>query len=130
MKISTNIQSAQANYPSHYHVVNSNEIHSFENFEDAFEDYEEAKLQEEKFNTGFAPLFIEPKLAVIYANESNIYDLEKKDFSWFRGNVDESSYAMPLEVAEVIIKAINAERQAEGLEDAFLSELPTYFEFN
>jgi hypothetical protein len=130
MKISTNIQSAQANYPFYYHVVNSNEVHSFENFEDALEDYEEAKIQEEKFNTGFTPIVIEPKLAVIYANESNIYCFEKKDFSYFRGNVDESSYAMPLEVAEVIIKVINQERQAEGLEDAFLCELPSYFEFN
>jgi len=130
MKLSSNIQSAQSNYPSFFHVVNSNEVHSFQNFEDANEDYEEAKLQEEKFNTGFTPIVIEPKLAVIYANESNIYDLEKKDFSWFRGNVDESSYAMPLEVAEVVIKAINKERQAEGLEDAFLCELPSYFVFD
>ena len=130
MKISANIELAENNYPGMYHVVNSNEVHSFQNFEDANEDYEEAKLQEEKYNTGFTPIVIEPKLAVIYANKFNIYDLEKKDFFWFRGNVDESSYAMPLEVAEVVIKAINKERQSEGLEDAFLCELPPYFEFN
>jgi len=130
MKISTNIQSAQANYPLFFHVVNSNEVHSFEKFEDANEDYEDAKIQEEKFNTGFTPIVIEPKLAVIYANDSNIYNLDKKDFISFRGNVDESSYAMPLEVAEIVIKAINEERQAEGFEDAFLCELPSYFEFN
>jgi len=130
MKISSNIEIAQSNYPFYFHVVNSNEVHSFQNFHNALEDYEEAKLQEEKYNTGFTPIVIEPKLAVIYANKFNIYDLEKKDFSWFRGNVDETSYAMPLEVAEVVIKAINKERQSEGLEDAFLCELPPYFEFN
>jgi len=130
MKISSNIEIAQSNYPFYFHVVNSNEVHSFQNFHNALEDYEEAKLQEEKYNTGFTPIVIEPKLAVIYANKFNIYDLEKKDFSWFRGNVDETSYAMPLEVAEVVIKAINKERQSEGLEDAFLCELPPCFVCN
>lgn len=59
MKISKNIQEAQANYPEMYHVVSSNEVHSFKTRDMAIEDLELAIDAENKFKTGFTPELIE-----------------------------------------------------------------------
>ena len=58
-------------------------------------------------------------LAVIYANENNIWDNQKREFH-FGKNFDEKSYAIPLQEAEETLKYINQER----LEAAYLVELP------
>ena len=55
MKISQNIELAENNYPGMYHVVNSNEVHSFETFIKAHEDYCDAIIYEERLKTGFKP---------------------------------------------------------------------------
>lgn len=59
MKISTNITDAQKNYPEMYHVVSSNEVHSFETRDEANEDLIAAIDAEEKLGTGFTPELIE-----------------------------------------------------------------------
>lgn len=70
------------------------------------------------------------KLAVIYANESNIWDNDTHKFCYVRNTVDEMSYAMPLEEAEKVLASINEERRKEAeetgefSEDAYLNELP------
>lgn len=63
------------------------------------------------------------KSAVIYANESNIWDNQKKDFHHFRGNIDEISYCIPIEEAKKILEAINIERINKGLEAAYLQKI-------
>ena len=59
MKISKNITEAKTNFPKMYHVVSSNEVHSFETMEEANEDLESAINAEEKINSGFTPELIE-----------------------------------------------------------------------
>lgn len=59
MKLSKNIEEAKKNYPEMYHVVNSNEVHSFENREDAQSDFDDAVIAEEKIESGFEPELIE-----------------------------------------------------------------------
>jgi hypothetical protein len=59
MKISKNITDAQSNYPEMYHVVTSNEVHSFETRDEAIEDLNEAIIAEEKIGSGFTPELIE-----------------------------------------------------------------------
>lgn len=54
------------------------------------------------------------KLAVIYANESNIWDNDTNKFCFVRNTVDEMSYAMPLEEAEKVLATINEERKKEA----------------
>lgn len=66
------------------------------------------------------------KLAVIYANESNIWDNDTHKFCFVNKNtVDEMSYAMPLDDAEKTLAEINEERKAEGWDEAYLNEIPT-----
>jgi hypothetical protein len=55
MKISSNIELAENNYPGFYHVVNSNEVHSFETFIKAHENYCDAIIYEERLKTNFKP---------------------------------------------------------------------------
>ena len=64
------------------------------------------------------------KLAVIYANESNIWCPVKNKFEFVKGNHDEYSYVMPLEKAEKLLAEINEERKAEGHDEAYLNEMP------
>lgn len=59
MKISTNITQAQSNYPEMYHVVNSNEVHSFKTRNEAQTDYENAVNAEKEINSGFEPEFVD-----------------------------------------------------------------------
>lgn len=61
-------------------------------------------------------------LAVIYANESNIWDNKKHDFD-FGKHFDEMCYAMPLEEAQEILESINKERCEEGIEEAYLIKI-------
>ena len=63
-------------------------------------------------------------LAVIYANENNVWDESTRDFEFVRGNIDEMSYALPLQKAEEILKEINEERISKGVEEAYLIEIP------
>ena len=58
MTRSTNITDAQKNYPEMYHVVSSNEVHSFETRDEANEDLIAAIDAEEKLGNGFAPELI------------------------------------------------------------------------
>jgi hypothetical protein len=106
-----------------YHIVNSNQVRSFENLKDAIDDLTFAIYWEEKLNTKFKAEIIAPKLAVIYANESNIFDPEKKEFSWFRGNIDESSYYMLYNDAVKNLQIINEERKLLDAPQAYISEI-------
>ena len=49
---------------------------------------------------------IEQKVAVIYANENNIWDNQAKKFHFFRRSIDEASFAMPLEEAKKIFSEL------------------------
>jgi hypothetical protein len=61
MKISSNIEFAKNNLSSmYYHVVNSNEVHSFEYIKEAVDDLIEAINQEEKLQTNFKCELIAP----------------------------------------------------------------------
>lgn len=64
------------------------------------------------------------KLAVIYANDENIWDNNKKIFQHIKRTVDEYSFSMPLAEAEIILKSINEQRKEEGVEEAYINELP------
>lgn len=72
------------------------------------------------------------KLAVIYANESNIWDNDTNKFCFVRNTVDEMSYAMPLEEAEKVLATINEERKKEAdetgehIDEAYINELPNF----
>lgn len=69
-------------------------------------------------------------LAVIYANESNIWDNETRKFCFVRNTVDEMSYAMPLEEAEKVLASINEDRKKEAeetgehIDEAYINEIP------
>jgi len=63
------------------------------------------------------------KLAVIYANDENIWDNNKKQFHHCRRTVDESSYSMALEEAQSILQRINNQRLDEGEDEAYIIEL-------
>jgi len=64
------------------------------------------------------------KLAVIYANENNIWCTKKNKFVFVKCNNDEYSYVMPLGKAEQLLAEINEERKAEGHDEAYLNEIP------
>lgn len=53
--VNKNLELARLENPTFYHVVNSNEVHSYENLEDAENDLKEAIDNELKYNTGFSP---------------------------------------------------------------------------
>lgn len=55
MKISKNISQARQEYPEMYHVINSNEVHSFDTLKEAEEDLQDAIEAELKFQTNFKP---------------------------------------------------------------------------
>jgi hypothetical protein len=59
MKISKNITEAQSNYPRMYHVVSSNEVHSFKTRDEAIADLNGAIDDEERIGSGFTPELIE-----------------------------------------------------------------------
>jgi hypothetical protein len=59
MKNSNNITDAKKNFPEMYHVVSSNEVHSFETRDEANKDLIAAVDAEEKLRTGFTPELIE-----------------------------------------------------------------------
>jgi dTDP-4-dehydrorhamnose reductase len=61
MKVSKNILTAKEQYPSMFHVVSQNEVHSFEKHKDALEDYEMAVLEDEKRGLFFEPYIECPK---------------------------------------------------------------------
>lgn len=58
MKISNNITEAQKNYSEMYHVVTSNEVHSFATRDEAIEDLNDAINAEEKIGSGLTPELI------------------------------------------------------------------------
>ena len=64
---------------------------------------------------------IEQKVAVIYANENNIWDNQAKKFHFFRRSIDESSFAMPLKEATKILAELKAAGDYD--EAMYLSEL-------
>lgn len=74
------------------------------------------------------------KLAVIYANESNIWDNNTHKFCFVKTTVDEMSYAMPLEEAEKVLASINEDRKkeveetGEHIDEAYLNEIPNFEE--
>lgn len=55
-----NIQEAQKELPTYYHVVSSNEVHSFQTIEEAQEDLIIATNAELIIESGFAPELITP----------------------------------------------------------------------
>ena len=57
MKISKNITEAKKTELK-YHVINSNEVHSFSTKKEALSDLEDAKWAEKKNGTGFTPKII------------------------------------------------------------------------
>jgi hypothetical protein len=126
MKISSNIEQAENNYPSMYHVVNSNEVHSFETLKEAATDLIEALNQEEKLKTKFKCELIAPKLAVIYCGDNNIFDPIKKVFVHYRGNVDESSYCMLYNDAVMHLE----KQDILGKLTATISEIPNDLTFD
>lgn len=58
-------------------------------------------------------------LAVIYANENNIWDARINDFHYGK-NFDETSYAITSEKATSMLEQINKQRLEQGLEEAYL----------
>jgi hypothetical protein len=126
MKISSNIEQAENNYPSMYHVVNSNEVHSFETLKEAATDLIEALNQEEKLKTKFKSELIAPKLAVIYCGDNNIFDPIKKVFVHYRGNVDELSYCMLYNDAVMHLE----KQDILGKLTATISEIPNDLTFD
>ena len=60
-----NIADAQKKYPELYHVVSSNEVHSFETIEEAITDLNDAIDAEEKIGSGFTPALFPPNAASI-----------------------------------------------------------------
>ena len=60
MKIYQNIQEAFRNKEElHFHVVSENEVHSFDNMNDAFDDLEDAQRALTKIGSDFVPELIQ-----------------------------------------------------------------------
>lgn len=58
IEISINIETAKNDFPTYYHVVNSQEVHSFATIAEAKKDLADAKIAEKKMGSEFLPKII------------------------------------------------------------------------